>query len=344
MQVLLNSDLSVANTLALPCIADYKLIVNRAQELPAAIAFAAKKNLPWLVLGQGSNVVLPSKLHAVVIFLSIDGVEITAVGNSLVKAKVGAGEPWHNLVGSLLQQGFFGLENLALIPGLAGAAPVQNIGAYGRDISEFIDSVEVYDLEQQQVRCLSSAECNFSYRSSIFKTVAVQRYIITGLNLLLATNNAINISYGGLAAELKNIVAPTAINVFDAVVRIRSAKLPDPALQPNAGSFFKNPVVDASHYQRLLEAYPDLVAYSQSDGKVKLAAGWLIDNAGWKGKRIGAVETHSKQALVLVNVGGATSEDILSYAALLSAAIEDLYQVRLQREPVAYSASCQRLA
>jgi UDP-N-acetylmuramate dehydrogenase len=344
MQVLLNSDLSVANTLALPCIADYKLIVNSAQELPAAIAFAAEKNLPWLVLGQGSNVVLPSKLHAVVICLSIDGVEITAVGNTLVKAKVGAGEPWHDLVGSLLQQGFFGLENLALIPGLAGAAPVQNIGAYGRDISEFIDSVEVYDLEQQQVRCLSSAECKFSYRSSIFKTVAVQRYIITGLNLLLATKDAINISYGGLAAELKNIVAPTAINVFDAVVRIRSAKLPDPAVQPNAGSFFKNPVVDASHYQRLLKAYPDLVAYPQADGSVKLAAGWLIDNAGWKGKRIGAVETHSKQALVLVNVGGATSEDILSYAAALSAAIEDLYQVRLQREPVAYSASCQRLA
>tara|TARA_B110000902_G_scaffold266002_1_gene352099 strand:+ start:1635 stop:2669 length:1035 start_codon:yes stop_codon:yes gene_type:complete len=344
MQVLLNSDLSVANTLALPCIADYKLIVNSAQELPAAIAFAAEKNLPWLVLGQGSNVVLPSKLHAVVICLSIDGVEITAVGNNLVKAKIGAGEPWHNLVGNLLQQGFFGLENLALIPGLAGAAPVQNIGAYGRDISEFIDSVEVYDLEQQQVRCLSSAECNFSYRSSIFKTVAVQRYIITGLNLLLGTKDAINISYGGLAAELKNIVAPTAINVFDAVVRIRSAKLPDPAVQPNAGSFFKNPVVDASHYQRLLKAYPDLVAYPQADGKVKLAAGWLIDNAGWKGKRIGAVETHSKQALVLVNVGGATSEDILSYAVALSAAIEDLYQVRLQREPVVYSASCQRLA
>jgi UDP-N-acetylmuramate dehydrogenase len=344
MQVLLNSDLSVANTLALPCIADYKLIVNSAQELPAAIAFAAEKNLPWLVLGQGSNVVLPSKLHAVVICLSIDGVEITAVGNTLVKAKIGAGEPWHDLVGSLLQQGFFGLENLALIPGLAGAAPVQNIGAYGRDISEFIDSVEVYDLEQQQVRCLSSAECKFSYRSSIFKTVAVQRYIITGLNLLLATKDAINISYGGLAAELKNIVAPTAINVFDAVVRIRSAKLPDPAVQPNAGSFFKNPVVDVSHYQRLLKAYPDLVAYPQADGSVKLAAGWLIDNAGWKGKRIGAVETHSKQALVLVNVGGATSEDILSYAAALSAAIEDLYQVRLQREPVAYSASCQRLA
>lgn len=344
MQVLANSDLSAVNTLALPCIADYKLVVDCAEQLVDAIAFANEKNLPWLVLGQGSNVVLPIQLHAVVIYLNILGVAISADNNSSVKVVVGAGEPWHNLVKYLLQQGVFGLENLALIPGLAGAAPVQNIGAYGREISEFIDSVEVYDMEQQEVRCLSRSECDFSYRSSVFKTAGKHRYIITGLNLLLSTKGQIDISYSGLAAELENIAAPTAANVFDAVISVRSSKLPDPAIQPNAGSFFKNPVVEASHYQQLLKTYPNLVGYPQVDGGFKLAAGWLIDNAGWKGKAIGPVATHTKQALVLVNLGAATSDDVLNYAAALSAAIEDLYKVQLQREPVAYNANCQRLA
>jgi UDP-N-acetylmuramate dehydrogenase len=344
MQVLANSDLSTFNTLALPCVADYKLIVDHADELLDAIAFANEKSLPWLVLGQGSNVILPLQLHAVVIHLNIFGIEITAGNGSQVKVAVGAGEPWHNLVKSLLQQDIFGLENLALIPGLAGAAPVQNIGAYGREIGDFIHSVEVYDIERQEIRDLSRLECDFSYRSSVFKMAGMHRYIITGLKLSLSTKDKTDISYQGLAAELEDVDTPTALNVFNAVVSIRSSKLPDPAMQPNAGSFFKNPIIAASHYRRLLKAYPNLVAYPQADGHFKLAAGWLIDNAGWKGKAIGPVASHSTQALVLVNLGAATSDDVLAYAAALSSAIEDLYKVTLQREPVAYKANCQRLA
>ena len=343
MEVLANSDLSAANTLALPCVADYKLVVHCAEEIAEAIAFANNKSLPWLVLGQGSNVVLPIKLHAVVIFLNILGVEIIAENDSQVKVAVGAGEPWHNLVESLLQQDIFGLENLALIPGLAGAAPVQNVGAYGREIGEFTHSVQVYDIERDEIRYLSRSQCCFNYRSSVFKTTGLDRYIITGLKLLLSTKDEIDISYQGLAAELEDVDTPTAVDVFNAVVSIRSSKLPDPAIQPNAGSFFKNPIIAASHYRQLLEAHPNLVAYPQADGNFKLAAGWLIDNAGWKGKSIGPVATHSKQALVLVNLGAATSDNVLAYAAALSSAIEDFYKVRLQREPVAYSANCQRL-
>jgi UDP-N-acetylmuramate dehydrogenase len=344
VEVLANSDLYAINTLALPCIADFKLVIDHPDELFDAIAFADEKDLPWLVLGQGSNVVLPLRLHAVVIYLNLLGVEVTADSGGLVNVNVCAGEPWHTLVENLLQQNIFGLENLALIPGLAGAAPVQNIGAYGREIADFIDSVEVYDIERQEIRHLSRSECDFSYRSSIFKTTGTDRYIITALKLSLSTSDDIDISYHALATELKAIIAPTARNVFDAVVSIRSSKLPNPAIQPNAGSFFKNPIVTAERYWQLLETYPNLVAYPQTDGMFKLAAAWLIDNAGWKGKVIGPVATHSNQALVLINLGAATSDDILTYAAALSSAIEDLYKVTLQREPVAYSANCLRLA
>jgi UDP-N-acetylmuramate dehydrogenase len=225
VEVLANSDLYALNTLALPCIADFKLVIDHPDELFDAIAFADEKDLPWLVLGQGSNVVLPLRLHAVVIYLNLLGIEITADSDGLVNVTVGAGEPWHTLVENLLQQNIFGLENLALIPGLAGAAPVQNIGAYGREIADFIDSVEVYDIERQEIRHLSRSECDFSYRSSIFKTTGTDRYIITALKLSLSTSDDIDISYHALATELKAIIAPTARNVFDAVVSIRSSKL-----------------------------------------------------------------------------------------------------------------------
>jgi len=251
-----------------------------------------------------------------------------------VRVRASAGENWHAFVRWTLERGYFGLENLALIPGSVGASPVQNIGAYGVEVGELIESVYAYDIRRAEWVTLKAEACQFGYRDSIFKREA-GRYVIASVDFLLSEVFAPRISYAPLANTLKEISSVTARDVFEAVCQIRSSKLPDPNELANAGSFFKNPVVSEAIFQELNERYPQLPNYAAQTGR-KLAAGWLIEQAGLKGYQQGKVGVHALQALVLVNYGGASRSDLEALASLVKERVEQKFGIELEQEPIAY--------
>lgn len=326
-------NLSAHNTLALPCLAqDYTEVSNR-DELEAYLA-NLEENAPLLVLGGGSNLVLPEALTVPVLKLVDKGLRYEACGpDTLVHAC--AGLEWDELVAEVVLKGLRGIENLSLIPGTVGAAPVQNIGAYGVELKDTLVSLEAYDRKLKRFVRLTAHECEFAYRDSIFKRHP-SRYIIAEVTLRLSAARAFTLNYGELKSlsEDENLSAQT---VRDTVIEVRRAKLPDPAQVPNAGSFFKNPLVSAEQYQVLKARHPNIVAYPISDLEFKLAAGWLIDNAGWKGKAIGPVTVHTQQALVLTNTEGAAQKDVLLAARMLIEDVHVRYGVLLEIEPVIIS-------
>jgi UDP-N-acetylmuramate dehydrogenase len=330
--------LDEANTLALPCVAAAHVRLETAADLADLGDYLRHQQLPALVLGEGSNVVLPGRLQAVVVQLATTGIELSDLGDSRVAVRVAGGENWHGLVTRLLAEGVHGLENLALIPGTVGAAPVQNIGAYGVELSRFLQAVEVVELATGEQQTLSAGDCELRYRDSIFRHRARGRYLITAVQLELSREPVVEAGYDTLAERLTGagITSPTPADIFRAVVAIRRARLPDPARIPNVGSFFKNPVVGADLAASLARRFPGLVQYPQGDGSAKLAAGWLVEHAGWKGRGIGPAATHDVQALVLVNRGGADCDDILQLAATVRGAVHDRFGVDLQREPVLF--------
>ena len=250
--------------------------------------------------------------------------------------RAGAGENWHDFVSWTLERGWPGLENLALIPGTVGAAPVQNIGAYGLEMAERFHTLEAVDLETGETVVLDRAACQFGYRDSVFKREAAGRSLITAVTFQLPKHWRPITGYADVARELEapGIIQPTAREVADAVIALRLRKLPDPAHIGNAGSFFKNPRIDAQAFQNLVARYPDLPHYPQPDGTVKLAAGWLIERCGWKGKTLGPVGVYERQALVLVNRGGARGEDVLRLARAIQASMRATFGVDLELEPV----------
>ncbi len=325
------------NTLALDQCADYFVCVETVAELEQAWAFAREQGIPVRVIGDGSNLVLSDDYRGLIIQNNLRGIELNEASgeeqDDKVIIKVAAGENWHNFVAHCLQQHWYGLENLALIPGRVGAAPIQNIGAYGVEIQQFVESVEAFDTELSKLVILDNSACGFTYRDSLFKQQP-GRYLITALNLRLSKRANINLSYQILADYFQGQDADnvTPQQVFAAVVEIRQQRLPNPAEQPNAGSFFKNPIVTAGHYQTLKEKYPDLVAYEFGDN-YKLAAGWLIDRAGWKGYREGDVGVFERQALVLMNHGNAKGADILQLAEKIAADVREKFSVELEIEP-----------
>jgi len=340
MNIQENYPLQEHNTLSLQQSAAYFVRVSTVEELQQALKFYQEKfsgsDKPgYLVLGEGSNIVFSQDYPGLIIKNDIKGIQIVYNDNDGVELEVGACENWHNLVCYALKNRWYGLENLALIPGTAGAAPVQNIGAYGVELREVFVSAQVLDCEQGRLRCLDNAACEFGYRDSIFKH-RPGRFIITHIRLRLKKSAAVNITYQTLQNHFaqKQMQTVNAEDVFDAVIQIRSSRLPDPAVLPNAGSFFKNPVVSLMHYQRLLETYPGLVAYPVEDKKsVKLAAAWLIDQAGWKGIHEEHVGVHAQQALVLVNLGGANGQELLAFADKIRRDIKDRYAIELEIEP-----------
>jgi UDP-N-acetylmuramate dehydrogenase len=247
-----------------------------------------------------------------------------------------AGENWHEFVQWTLAQGLPGLENLSLIPGSVGAAPIQNIGAYGSELAEFFHSLTLFDFATRETRVLSREDCNFGYRDSIFKHALRDRAVIIDVSFALPRQWHPNLRYAELAAELAahSVSDPTAQDIADAVIAIRRRKLPDPAEIGNAGSFFKNPVVSQAQHAQLLAEYPQLVSYAQADGSIKLAAGWMIDQCGWKGRSVGAAGVHDRQALVLVNRGGAAGSDVLALATKIVDDVRTRFGVSLETEPV----------
>jgi len=342
MEILEHVSLRACNTLALDASARYFVRVTSEDELLQALEFARQQCVPVLMLGEGSNVVLGRDYPGFVIRNAISGINIVAADDESntvrdrVYVEAGAGENWHRFVSSMLEQQCYGLENLALIPGTVGAAPVQNIGAYGVEASSFITGVRAFDMREQHWVTLDASACCFAYRDSIFKQQH-GRYLITRVRFSLWRTPHLDIRYEALREQLERsnkFDHCSARDVFDAVVSLRQSRLPDPALLPNVGSFFKNPIVTVPDYETLHEQFPALVSYPVDSGHRKLAAAWLIDKAGWKGKGRGRVAVHERQALVLVNRGNATEADVLALAQDIADDIWQRYRVRLELEPV----------
>lgn len=307
--------------------------IRTEADLIAALADPRAQGLPLVVLGGGSNVVLTGDLDALVLLMEIPGYAVADGGDDWL-VTTGAGENWHGLVGRTIADGLPGLENLALIPGTAGAAPIQNIGAYGVELRERFASLRAYDRQTGAFVTLDREQCAFGYRDSLFKREGRDRYLITAVTLRLPKAWAPVLNYGELARELEPVAAPDAAQVRDAVVAIRSRKLPDPAQIGNAGSFFKNPVIDAALRNALLATHPSLVSYPQPDGGYKLAAGWLIDQCGFKGLDDGPVGVYGKQALVLIHHGGGTGAALLKLADRIADTVQARFGVRIEPEPV----------
>ncbi|CAB3830731.1 UDP-N-acetylenolpyruvoylglucosamine reductase [Achromobacter animicus] len=327
-------DLTRLNTLGLASRADAFVALRDPAQLPALSALAqAAPSL--LVLGGGSNVVLPERVPGLVARVAFEGVRLLEARPDAWIVEAAGGESWHGFVAACVAQGWDGLENLALIPGTVGASPVQNIGAYGVELQERFHSLTAWDVREARFVEMRAAECRFSYRDSTFKHDEPGRWIIVSVRFALPRPWRPVLEYPDLQRHARLADgAPSARDVFEAVCEIRRAKLPDPAVTGNAGSFFKNPIVPAAQREALAARFPGLVSYPQPDGRYKLAAGWLIDQCGWKGKALGAAGVHDRQALVLINRGGATAEDIMGLARAVQDAVADRYGVRLEPEPV----------
>ncbi|MBS1161719.1 MAG: UDP-N-acetylmuramate dehydrogenase [Proteobacteria bacterium] len=330
-----NVDLSPFNTLALPGQAARYLKITD----PAQLADPELKSEKRFILGGGSNLVLTGDFAGLLLHMAIPGKRLLREDAEAFYIEAGAGENWHDFVQWTLAQGWPGLENLSLIPGTVGAAPIQNIGAYGLEVGECFDSLTAWDFEQQDFVSFDRASCRFAYRDSLFKQQGWHldgRMAITSVVFRLAKAWQPNIRYADLAQELaaQEINRPTPQDVATAIIAVRQRKLPDPAQIPNTGSFFHNPVVCAEEAGRLAVDHPGLPRYPQPDGRVKLAAGWLIEQAGWKGKNLGPVGMYEKQALVLVNHGGATGADVKRTMAAVQADVRARFALDLQAEPV----------
>ena len=326
------------NTFGIDAHAHTFVSVKTVADLEAIAADPQLSVLPRLILGGGSNLLLTKDVAGLVLHMVNTGCMVVGESEQQVIVRVEAGENWHEFVQWTLSQGLPGLENLSLIPGSVGAAPIQNIGAYGSELAEFFHSLTFFDFQTGETRVLSREECRFGYRDSIFKHALRDRAVIVDVSFALPRQWQPNLVYAELAAELaiRAVSDPSAQDIADAVIAIRRRKLPDPAEIGNAGSFFKNPVVSREQHAQLLARHPQLVGYPQPDGSIKLAAGWLIDQCGWKGRSLGAAGVHERQALVLVNRGGATGQEILTLAERIRADVFRVFGVQLDPEPIVF--------
>ena len=333
------ADLSRRNTLALPGRAALYARIAAAEQLAALADGHAFDGYRCFVLGGGSNLVLTGDFDGLVLHVAIPGRTLVGEDAGAWYVRAGAGENWHDFVQWTLAQGWPGLENLSLIPGTVGAAPIQNIGAYGLEVAERFHSLTAFDMERGESVRFDRTACRFGYRDSVFKQEGWHlegRFVITDVTFRLPRQWQPLTRYADIAGELaaREVVTPTAQQIADAVIAVRQRKLPDPARIPNTGSFFHNPVVDAATADRLVAENPSLPHYPQATGRVKLAAGWLIDQAGWKGRDLGPVGMYEKQALVLVNRGGATGADVTALMRAVQSDVRERFGVELTPEPV----------
>lgn len=323
-------DLTSANTLALPCRAERFSAPATLSALRSTLARARCQGWPITLLGGGSNVLLPEQLSGLTVRPALSQWWLSQQQGHVL-AHVGAGVNWHALVMATARRGLWGIENLALIPGSSGAAPVQNIGAYGVELADTLQSVQVMELATGKLAWLSAQECQFGYRDSVFKGAMADKVVITQLILRLSRKPAPQLGYGDLAARLSPV--PTPLEVAEAVCAIRREKLPDPKVLANAGSFFKNPLISDEQAAGLLRQYPGMPHFPQMKGQTKLAAGWLIDQCGLKGMHDGAFGVHQYQALVLVHFGGGDRHGLMKIASYIAAQVEARFGVRLSPEP-----------
>ncbi len=328
--------LRALNTFGIDATAAAYLRVTGVDDLRAMRADPALSEMRRLVLGGGSNVLLTGDFDGLVLHMANLGTAVSGEDGHSVFVTAQAGENWHAFVQWTIDHGLPGLENLSLIPGSVGASPIQNIGAYGSEVADFFHSLTAFNLDTGEMLSLTKDDCAFGYRDSVFKHGLRDRAVIVEVTFTLPKRWQPNLRYAELAAEIdaRGIQSPSAKDISEAVVAIRTRKLPDPAKIGNAGSFFKNPVVSAEQRHALLAQHPAMVSYLQADGSYKLAAGWLIDQCGWKGKSLGAAGVHEKQALVLVNKGGASGAEILQLATTICDDVNASFGVMLEPEPV----------
>lgn len=328
-------DLHSFNTLGIHAKADRFIEIEHPDQLTELTRNGIFESQNYYILGGGSNVLFRDRLQSTVIKISIPGIEEELLENGEVRIQAGAGVNWHELVTYCSKKGYGGVENLALIPGTAGAAPIQNIGAYGVEISDVLEEVEVYDVKLQKFRRMSRQECEFGYRDSIFKRSGKGNAIVTRIFLRLKReNHSPNLSYAVLRSHLERagLSQPSIMDVYHAVIDIRNSKLPNPATLANAGSFFKNPVIQEKKLEAIQKNYPDIPFYPAGEGKIKIPAAWLIEKMGWKGKRAGNTGTYKHHALVIVNYGGATGREILDFSEQITSSVKENFMIELERE------------
>lgn len=325
------------NTFGIDVKARYFSQAHDDQEVRQSLAQAQQGGVPVLVIGGGSNLLLTRDIDALVLHMASRGRRVLSDDGERIVVEAEAGEPWHPFVQWTLAQGYCGLENLSLIPGTVGAAPMQNVGAYGVEIKDVFAGLTALDRETGELRDFGLAECAFGYRDSLFKRNP-RRWLILRVRFALNRTLQAHLDYGPVRQRLaeQGVTAPTAQAISDAICSIRREKLPDPAELGNAGSFFKNPVVSAEQVERIRAQHPGVVAYPQADGQVKLAAGWLIEQAGWKGHREGDAGVHRLQSLVLVNYGQASGAQMHALARRIQADILERFGVELEMEPNLY--------
>lgn len=322
-----NFSLLSSNTFNINALARHYATFSTIEQLRQIIVHCHDNHLPWFVLGGGSNIIFTKDFEGVVIHPVARDIEF--LGEDMVVVQ--AGMEWDELVAWSVEQGLGGLENLSFIPGSVGAAPVQNIGAYGAEAKDMIAWVEFFDTETLCVERLSGQECDFGYRESIFKRELRSRAIVLRVAFRLSKCPQFNIDYGDLSHQVEILGGATLANIRQAVIAIRQSKLPDPKVMGNAGSFFKNPVVTTKKAEKLRSTYAQMPSYPLECG-VKIPAGWLIEQAGFKGKRIGQVGVHPQQALVIVNYGGATGSEVVSFSEQVQAAVFDKFAITIHRE------------
>lgn len=334
MPVLLeNISLKSLNTFGVEAYARWYTEINSEDDLSALVHDSQLKDKPLLILGGGSNMLFTKDFEGLVLHINIKGINHQINGND-VFVTAGAGEVWNDLVNYCVDHEFAGLENLSLIPGSVGASPIQNIGAYGVELMDIFYSCRAFEIETGKIREFCNADCKFSYRDSIFKNELKDEFIITQVTYRLSKIFNPKLTYGAIGDELESrgVLNPSIKNVSEVVSSIRVSKLPDPATIGNAGSFFKNPVIKIGKFRDIQSAFPDIVFYSLDNDRVKLAAGWLIEQCGWKGKVVGHTGTWKNQALVLVNHGKASGNEIFNLSSDIINSVQNKFNVILERE------------
>ncbi|TFF40979.1 UDP-N-acetylmuramate dehydrogenase [Mucilaginibacter psychrotolerans] len=333
LQIQENVSLKNFNTFGIDANARYFAEISHADELTELFADPIWLSMPRLILGGGSNMLMVADFNGLVIRLNIRGIE-HRISHNDVFVEAGAGEVWNDLVNYCVDHGYAGMENLSLIPGSVGASPIQNIGAYGVELKDVFESCQAFEIASGSLKTFTKEDCRFGYRESVFKGELAGQYIIVSVKFHLSLVPNFNLKYGAIEQELaaRGISEPTLKDVSQVVSHIRVSKLPDPSTIGNAGSFFKNPVITAEEFGPIQQNHPDVVHYPAGDGLVKLAAGWLIEQCGWKGKTVGNTGTWKNQALVLVNHGGATGEEVYGLSSQIIDSVYTKFGVTLHRE------------
>lgn len=326
--------LKAHNTFAVEACAKHFCNVNSVQELINLSQTDLLLSQPKCILGEGSNTLFVQNVDGIVLKNAIEGLTVEQVNAEQVMLTIGSGVNWHSVVMYAVENELYGIENLSLIPGTIGAAPIQNIGAYGVELCDVFHSLEAFDFETGSVITINREDCQFGYRDSVFKNELKNKVFITCVRLLLSTKRQFKLEYYALQDALCNVAEDqlTIKMVSDAVVTIRNAKLPDPKQIPNAGSFFKNPIIPCAQYNDLKERFSQLPSFAFDKTHVKIPAAWLIDQCGWKGKRMGSVGVHDQQALVLVNHGEGDGAEILELAMRIQSDVDQLFQIKLTPE------------